>query len=114
MAAKFFLKDTLSDKNIKREPGGAGLWSASRPRTGLCDTRYNQKIMTKIAKQQGADIRVVGTRSQIDNLLAAFSAKGFTWKSNEHFYPRIGQEGFFSYYLENLESTAQDKSSLKG
>jgi hypothetical protein len=68
--------------------------------------------MTK--KQQGADIRVVGTKSQIDNLLAAFTAKGFTWQSNEHFYPRIGQPNFFSYYLENLESVAQGKSSVKG
>jgi hypothetical protein len=64
-------------------------------------------------KQQGADIRVVGTKAQISGLLAAFSAKGFTWQSNEHFYPRIGQQGFFSYYIENLEATAQDKSSVK-
>jgi hypothetical protein len=64
-------------------------------------------------KQQGADIRVVGTKAQISGLLAAFSAKGFTWQSNQHFYPRIGQPDFFSYYLENLESVVQDKSSLK-
>jgi hypothetical protein len=67
--------------------------------------------MTK--KQQGADIRIVGTKPQIDNLLVAFKTKGFTWQSNEYFYPRIGQPSFFSYYLENLESVAQDKSSLK-
>jgi hypothetical protein len=70
--------------------------------------------MTKIAKQRGADIRVVGTKSQISNLLAAFSANGFAWSSNEHFYPRIGQPDFFSYYLENLEAVAQDKSSVNG
>jgi hypothetical protein len=69
--------------------------------------------MTKIAKQRGADIRIVGTRLQIANLLAAFNAKGFAWDSNEHFYPRIGQQGFFSYYIENLEAIAQDKSSVK-
>ena len=63
-------------------------------------------------KQRGADIRIVGTKSQISNLLAAFSANGFTWQSNEHFYPRIGQQGFFSYNIENLEATAQDKSSV--
>jgi hypothetical protein len=68
--------------------------------------------MTKIAKQRGADIRIVGTRLQIDQLLAALSAKGFAWQSNEHFYPRIGQQGFFSYYIENLEAIAQDKSSV--
>jgi hypothetical protein len=69
--------------------------------------------MTKIAKQRGADIRIVGTRLQIANLLTAFSAKGFAWDSNEHFYPRIGQQGFFSYYIENLEPIAQDKSSVR-
>jgi hypothetical protein len=64
-------------------------------------------------KQQGADIRIVGTKPQINNLLAAFKTKGFTWQSNEYFYPRIGQPSFFSYYLENLEPGTQDKSSLK-
>ena len=64
-------------------------------------------------KQQGADIRVVGTKPQIDNLLAAFTARGFTWQSNEHFYPRIGQPNFFSYYMENLEPMTQDKSLAK-
>jgi len=66
--------------------------------------------MTK--KHQGVDVRLIGTKFQIDSLLATFTAKGFTWQSNEHFYPRIGQPNF-SYYLENLEVTAQDKSSLK-
>jgi hypothetical protein len=69
--------------------------------------------MTKIAKQQGADIRIIGTRLQITNLLAALSAKGFTWNSNKHFYPRIGQLGFFSYYIENLELMAKEKSLLE-
>lgn len=69
--------------------------------------------MAKIAKQRGANIRIVGTKSQISNLLAAFSAKGFAWESNEHFYPRIGQQGSFSYYIENLEAIGQDKSPVK-
>jgi len=68
--------------------------------------------MTKIAKQRGADIRIIGTKSQISNLLAALSTKGFAWASNEHFYPRVGQPAFFSYYIENLEAVAQDKSSV--
>jgi hypothetical protein len=59
--------------------------------------------MTKIAKQRGADIRIVGTRLQIANLLAAFSAKGFVWVSNKYFYPRIDEPGLYSYYLENFE-----------
>jgi hypothetical protein len=64
-------------------------------------------------KQQGADIRIVGTKSQISDLLAVFTAKGFTWQSNEHFYPRIGQPDFFSYYLEKLEFVPQRKSEHK-
>jgi hypothetical protein len=60
-----------------------------------------------MAKKQGADIRVVGTKSQISDLLATFTDKGFTWQSNDHFYPRIGQPSFFSYYLENLECTTR-------
>ncbi len=67
--------------------------------------------MTKIAKQRGADIRIVGTKSQISNLLAAFGANGFVWSSNEHFYPRIGQQDFFAYYLENLEYVSQCKGA---
>ncbi len=62
-------------------------------------------------KQKGADVRVVGTKAQISDLLAAFSTKGFTWQ-NKHFYPRIGQPDFFSYYIENLKGTAEDKSSV--
>lgn len=68
--------------------------------------------MTQV-KKRGADVRIVGTKSQISNLLSAFSANGFAWQSNEYFYPRIGQQGFFSYYIENLEATAQDKSSVR-
>jgi len=67
--------------------------------------------MTKIAKQQGADIRIVGTKSQISNLLAAFGANGFAWNSNKHFYLRIGQQGFYAYYLENLEYVSQCKGA---
>jgi hypothetical protein len=64
-------------------------------------------------KQQGADIRIVGTKLQISDLLAAFTAKGFTWQSNEYFYPRIGQPDLFSYYLEKLEFVPQRKSEHK-
>jgi len=68
--------------------------------------------MTRV-KQRGADIKIVGTKSQINNLLAAFSANGFAWRSNEYFYPRIGQQGFFSYYLENLECVPQLEGEYK-
>jgi hypothetical protein len=57
-----------------------------------------------MAKQpKGAAIRIVGSRVEISGILAAFATKGFTWQSNEHFYPRRDQQGFFSYYLENFK-----------
>lgn len=54
-------------------------------------------------KQAGASIRIVGSKAEIHDILAAFSEKGFIWRSNEYFYPRIGQPDFFSYYLEDFE-----------
>lgn len=54
-----------------------------------------------MAKEQaGASIRIVGTKAEIDAILTAFREKGFTWRSNEYFYPRIGQPDFYSYYVE--------------
>lgn len=60
-------------------------------------------------KRQGAKIRVVGTKAEISGILAAFRGEGFTWQSNEHFYPRIGQPDFYSYYLEDFEYAPQQE-----
>jgi len=57
--------------------------------------------MTKRPKE--AAIRIVGTKSQISDLLTAFSEKGFTWQSNEHFSARREEPDLYSYYLENFE-----------
>jgi len=54
-------------------------------------------------KQRGTKIRIVGAKEEIVKVLAALTCQGFTWKSNEHFYPRIDELGFYSYYLENFE-----------
>jgi hypothetical protein len=54
-------------------------------------------------KRQVASIRLIGTKTEISGILTAFSDKGFSWKSNEHFYARVGQPDFYSYYLENFE-----------
>lgn len=54
-------------------------------------------------KQAGASIRIVGSQEQIHSILATFEEKGFTWRSSEYFYPRIGQPDLYSYYLENFE-----------
>lgn len=58
-------------------------------------------------RQAGASIRIIGTKAEIHGILAAFREKGFTWRSNEHFYPRINQPELYSYYLENFEFTPQ-------
>lgn len=58
-------------------------------------------------KRRGANIRVVGTKAEISGILAAFKGKGFTWRSNEYFYPRIGQPDVYSYYLEAFECAPQ-------
>lgn len=57
----------------------------------------------KARKRRGANIRVVGTKAEICGILATFKSEGFTWRSNEHLYPRIGQPDFYSYYLEDFE-----------
>jgi hypothetical protein len=54
-------------------------------------------------RKQGAKIRIVGTNEEILRILAALTCQGFVWKSNEHFYPRIDEPGFYSYYLEDFE-----------
>lgn len=54
-------------------------------------------------KQRGADIRIVGTKKEILDILAEFSAKGFAWQSNEHFYDRREEPDLYSYYLENFK-----------
>lgn len=59
--------------------------------------------MTTVTRRRGANIRVVGTKVEIYGILAAFKGEGFTWRSNEYFYPRIGQIGFYTYYLEDFE-----------
>jgi hypothetical protein len=64
-------------------------------------------------KQKEAALRIVGTKSQIFDLLTAFSEKGFTWESNEHFYARRDEPGLYSYYLENFESASHCKGSVE-
>jgi hypothetical protein len=67
-----------------------------------------------MAKQsKGVAIRIVGSWEDISSILAAFTSKGFAWKSNKHFYPRIGQQGFFSYYLENFKNEQESAANTK-
>jgi hypothetical protein len=63
-------------------------------------------------KPKEAAIRIVGTKSQISDLLTAFSEKSFSWESNEHFYARRDEPGLYSYYLENFKSASQCENSI--
>jgi hypothetical protein len=63
-------------------------------------------------KERGINLRLVGTKPQITATLRAL-ATSFQWKSNQHFYPRIGEPGFYSYYLENFEFVVPPSSSVK-
>ena len=58
--------------------------------------------MVTAMKRQGVNIRLVGTRAEICGTLATFKGQGYVWRSNEYFYPRIGQPDFYSYYLEDF------------
>jgi hypothetical protein len=53
-------------------------------------------------KNEGAKIRIIGSKPQILTLLASLT-RGFVWRSNEYFYPRIDEPGFYSYYLEDFQ-----------
>jgi hypothetical protein len=54
-------------------------------------------------RRRAAAIRLIGTKAEILGILAAFAGAGFTWRSNEYFYPRINQPDFYSYYLEDFD-----------
>ncbi|MEG3900189.1 MULTISPECIES: hypothetical protein [unclassified Microcoleus] len=54
-------------------------------------------------RRHGASVRIVGSKTEISDILATFGDKGFIWRSNEHFYPRINQPDFYSYYLEDFD-----------
>ena len=52
-------------------------------------------------KAGGSAIRLIGSREQIQFILSSFEGK-FAWRASGHFYPRIGQPGFYSYYLDDF------------
>ncbi len=49
-------------------------------------------------------VRLVGTRSEIEELLAILSGVGVAWRASGHFYPRIGEPNRFSYYLDGVQA----------
>lgn len=62
-----------------------------------------------VKRQRVTAIRIVGTKAEIFGILAAFAGTGFTWRSNEYFYPRINQPDFYSYYLEDFEYVSSER-----
>jgi hypothetical protein len=64
-------------------------------------------------QERGTKIRIVGSKPEILGNLARLTAQGFVWRSNKHFYPRIGESGFYSCYLENFEWVGKAEAEAK-
>ena len=62
-------------------------------------------------KNEGAKIRIVGSKPQILTLLNALT-RDFVWRSNKYFYPRIDEPGFYSYYLEDFQPVVLPSQNL--
>ena len=62
-------------------------------------------------KNEGAKIRIVGSKPQILTLLNALT-EDFVWRSNKYFYPRIDEPGFYSYYLEDFQPVVLPSQNL--
>ena len=49
-----------------------------------------------------AGLRLTGTESEINLLLAVFRGKGFSWKSNGRFYPQR-ESNQYACYLNDIQ-----------
>ncbi len=50
-----------------------------------------------------AALRLTGTKSEIELVLAVLRGKDFFWKTNGKFYPQRGEGNQFAYYLNDLQ-----------
>lgn len=50
-----------------------------------------------------AALRLTGTKSEIELVLAVLRGKDFFWKTNGKFYPPRGEENQYAYYLNDLQ-----------
>ncbi|MEG4499223.1 hypothetical protein QUB05_19365 [Microcoleus sp. F10-C6] len=50
-----------------------------------------------------AALRLTGTKSEIELVLAVLRGKDFFWKTNGKFYPQRGDENQYAYYLNDLQ-----------
>ena len=50
-----------------------------------------------------AALRLTGTKSEIELVLAVLRGKDFFWKTNGKFYPQRGESNQYAYYLNDLQ-----------
>lgn len=50
-----------------------------------------------------AALRLTGTKSEIELVLAVLRGKDFFWKTNGKFYPQRGEDNQYAYYLNDLQ-----------
>ncbi|MGB8688308.1 MAG: hypothetical protein WCD53_13350 [Microcoleus sp.] len=48
-------------------------------------------------------LRLTGTKSEIELVLAILRGKGFSWKTNDRYYPQRGEGHQYAYYLNDLQ-----------
>lgn len=59
------------------------------------------------AETAPVQIRIVGTRPELERLVTVLSDAGIEWATSGHFYPRIGEPNRFSYYLDRVQAPSQ-------
>jgi hypothetical protein len=52
------------------------------------------------------NLRLTGTRAEVENTLTTLSQRGFQWNSNGKYYPQRGNSNEFSYYLNDVQLPA--------
>ncbi|MEG4317701.1 MULTISPECIES: hypothetical protein [unclassified Microcoleus] len=50
-----------------------------------------------------ASLRLTGTKSEIELVLAVLRGKDFFWKTNGKYYPQRGDSNQYAYYLNDLQ-----------
>lgn len=53
-------------------------------------------------KAEPVQVRIVGTKAEIERLVTVLGDAGVEWETSGHFYPRIGEPYRFSYYLDRV------------
>jgi hypothetical protein len=48
------------------------------------------------------DVRLTGTKAEIDYTLALFKTQGYEWHGNSKYYPQRGETNKLAYYLSDV------------